>query len=374
MRGEAPSEPAIDSRDAPAAPGPERDDRLDLLRGLFVLLMIVGHLGWRRFDAHFPLGWVTGAEGFFCVSGATLGLVARRLEESGRRGALLRRLRLRAPWLLALNLALVSTAVALEVAPPFTQRALLRRFPDSTAWQRLLSFDHGLALNVLPRYALFVLAAPAVLWLLRRRRGGALVLALSGALWAANFVSGKRLLVPLLEWPRSDFAVASWQLLFFGGLVLAWSFPPLVARPGGDSKRRTVLLGVAGALVAGFALWQARVPGGANTTAGALGWWFERGTLGPLRLVNFVVDGAFLWLAVDRWRARLVRWLGWILLPLGRNALAAFVLHLPLLWLGASIRPSSEPAQLRLWLACGAALAISQVVRWSWVRRALMPV
>ncbi len=350
-----------------------RDDRLDLLRGLFVLLMIVGHLGWTRFEAHFPLGWATAAEGFFSVSGATLGLVARRFEETGRRAGLLRRLRLRALWLLALNTALIAIALATEASPQFSQQSIDRRFPGQPDWQRLFSFEHGLALDVLPRYAVLVAATPAVLWLLRRPRGALLTIVLSLSLWAANLVSGKSLLLPWVEMPRASFTTSSWQLLFFGGMALAWRFPPRATRPGEDGRRRILLLALAGALCAAFLAWEASTPGNANATRGVLAPWVERGTLAPLRLFNVIVAGTFLWLAVDRWRAGLARWLGPLLLPLGRNALAAFVLHLPLLWLGASIR-TGVPAELRLGLAVAVAVGISLLVRWPWVRRVLMPV
>lgn len=360
---------------ASSAPPPaERDDRLDLLRGLFVLKMIVGHLGWSRFEAHFPLGWVTAAEGFFCVSGATLGLVARRFEETGRRAVLLRRLRLRAPWLLLLYLTLVALAIGFQLAPTFTPQRLDRRFPGVPGWQRLISFDHDLALNVLPRYAVLLFVAPGVLWLLRRQRGALVALGLSAGLWAANLATGKRLLLPLVEQSRADFGTASWQLLFFGGVMMAWSYPPRVSRPGEDVRWRTRLLVLSGLLVALFVTWEALTPGNANATRGVLRPWVDRGTLAPLRMLNFLIDAVFLWLAVDRWRTALARWFGWLLLPLGRNALAAFVLHLPLLWLAASIHSFDGRPNLRLGLAVATAAGISLLVRWRWIRRVLMPV
>jgi hypothetical protein len=276
--------------------------------------------------------------------------------------------------LLALNTALVAMAIAFEVAPAFSQRALDRRFPGQPGWLRLFSFDNALGLEVLPRYAVFVAAAPAALWLLRRPRGAIVAGGLSVALWGANLVTRKALLLPGVEMSRTAFAVASWQLLFFGGLILAWSYPPRVVRPGEDGRRRAILLAVAAALAVGFIAWADATPGNANAARGPLAPWVERGAVAPLRLLNAFVAGLFLWLAVDRWRILLVRWLGPLLLPLGRNALAAFVLHLPLLWLASTLRGSGEGNGLRLAAAVATAVAISLVVRWRGIRRILMPV
>jgi hypothetical protein len=367
--------PAEVEPDSPAPAAAGRDLRLDLLRGLFVFLMIVGHLGWRRLAPHFPLGFVTAAEGFFFVSGATLGLVALRMRASGRGGApFRRRLALRGLWLYALNLALAALAFALEAAPPFDAANVARQWGEAPAWQRLASLDQPLALNVLPRYAVFLLVAPLALVVVERARGPLVLALLSLSLWSANWLADGWLRPPVLETARAEFGLASWQLLFFGGLALASAFPPRMERDGRGGSTRTWLLVASALLAAGFVVAERWTPGTANSTRGPLAEWVERPTLGPLRMVNFAVGATLLWLLVDRWRGPIARWAGWLLLPLGRNAMPAFVLHLPLLWIGSSIPQSALPATRRQLAALAAALAISQIVRWKALRKLLLPV
>jgi hypothetical protein len=54
--------------------------------------------------------------------------------------------------------------------------------------------------------------------------------------------------------------------------------------------------------------------------------------------------------------------------------MAAFVLHLPLLWLATSPRFAGVAGGLRFAAGAAAAAAIALAVRWRGVRRILMPV
>lgn len=349
------------SSPAPADAG--RDPRLDLGRGLFVALMIFGHLGWHELVPHTRLGFATLAEGFFALSGATLGVVGARYAAAGRARVLDRRLLWRGLWLYGANLTLVAAAHALEGTRSFPGDYFARYWRDTPALWTWLSFDQPSVLNVLPRYALFLLLAPLVVAALGRGAHAA-VLAVSVALWAANFWTQGALALPGFEGPRAPYPAASWQLVFFAGMVASYPRPGAAeARPAPWYARREALVAAAAVLVA--AVFAAEDPG-----PDAFGAWVSRPLLGPLRVVNLLAAAIVLrWLAT-RWRAPLVRWSGWLLVPYGRAALPAFLLHTPVVWAFLALPALDARPELRPFAAAGVLLAllpllkIPALVRW----------
>ena len=351
-----------------------RDIRLDLLRGACVALMLYSHLGWPRLAIHFPVGWANAAEWFFLISGVTVGLVARRYDATGRLDELRGRLVLRALWLYGANLLLLAVARWLVVAPHFRPRALARRWrnvPELVEW---LSFDQPLALHLLPRYALFVLAAALLLPALRSRWGALVVAAGTASLWLGNFLSDGKLRLPLFETRQPVFPSASWQLLFFAGLVFAFRRGVAPAPRGSPPSR----FGAAGWLAAaGTLAFVVAARSGLDRfpeLAAVAGNYLQRDLVGPLRLVNAVVVAIFAWRLVGRWREPLEDAVGGLLLPFGRNALPCYLLHLPLIWLGMALPFPGEPVLPRRLFAVAALAAIWLLVRQPIVRKILSPV
>src|SRR5204862_5881584 len=71
-----------------------RDERLDLLRGVAVIAMVVDHVGGASFLYALSGGnrfYTSAAEGFIFISGLVMGLVYQRLIERDGLGAPLRR-------------------------------------------------------------------------------------------------------------------------------------------------------------------------------------------------------------------------------------------------------------------------------------------
>jgi len=353
----------------PAPPPPHsgaRDVRLDLLRGAFVALMIFGHLGWRELVPHFRIGFATLAEGFFALSGATLGVVAARRAARGRSRPWELRLLWRGLWLYGANLLLVAAARALEGTRPFPAGYFARYWGDTPALWSWLSFDQPSVLNVLPRYALFLAVAPLALLALRHGARAAL-LAASIALWAANLLSHGGLVLPGFESARAPYPCASWQLVFFVPLALAYPRPFAAARPGRARWQERALLAaaLAAVLAAEVAL---RGPGLA-----AFGAWASRPLLGPLRLISLLAGALLLRWLVTRLRATLERWSGWLLVPYGVAALPAFLLHAPVVWAFLAVRPFDTHGGARKLAAAGVLLALLPLLRIPVVRRWLTP-
>lgn len=354
-----PVDPPVESV-AVTPEGSERDDRIDLLRGLCVILMLFGHLGWRQFGVHARVGFVGVAEGFFLLSGATLGVVAARARAADAERAFDRRLLRRAAWLYGVNLIGVAL-FGLLTGPLFPPREVERLWRDTPAIWRWLSFDQPSVLNVLPRYALFLLVSPLVLAWLRRGRHAA-VAAVALGLWLANFLSAGDWTLPGFELSRAPYPSTSWQLLFFGGLVVAHAARTRMRRP----LPGTIAL-VAAAAVAAF------VVAAEIASYDALGATISRPLLGPLRLANLAAIAIAAWWLVDRLRRPLVRAAGWLLVPYGRNALPAFILHIPLVWALLAVPAVAANDDLRKPVAAALILALLPVIRLPAARRWLAP-
>lgn len=362
---------ALPEGDAAATPpGARRDVRLDLLRGACVLLMIFGHLGWRKLEAHFHLGFVTVAEGFFFLSGATLGLVSRRRHEAGRSAELDRRLVGRGLWLWGAHLVTVALARLLAGSRAFPDDYFNRYWGQASEPLRWISFDQPSVLNVLPRYVVFVLAAPAALALLRR--GHALLLAAATtALWLATWLSAGALRLPVVEGDRGAYASTAWQLLFFGGLLFGWL---VVHADGAERRERDPSITWLAVGAAGCALFVALESGAwAPLSAELLPRLAGRVDLGPLRLLNFAAAAAVVWWAISRFREPVARWTGRLVVPFGQWALPAFLLHIPLVWALLFVPALDRNDPLRHVVAIVAILGLLPLLERPAVQRWLRP-
>ena len=364
----------------PPQPSPEpavaggRDERLDLLRGLCVFLMLLGHLGWLKLRPHFQVGFVTAAEGFFVLSGATLATVYSRYRRDGREGALDRRLSLRALWLWFANTTLVLLAYAFEGTGTFPGEYFDRWWRGAPLWLRFASLNQPSVLHILPRYSILLLLSPLVLRTLASRFAPLVVLGSLG-IWMAHFLDPRGWRMPWLELRHvAAFPLASWQLLFFGGMALVM----LGARRQHQLPRRPwpiggIALGAAVAL--GLEIYRRR---GLPYLGDELRLWLvsqsERHTLGIVRLADFALVAAVLWQAVDRWRTPITRACGWLVLPLGRNALASFLLHIPVLWLMNAVPWGADTTLLRLATALAVTVGVARSVTLPRVRKILSPV
>ncbi len=306
-----------------------RDPRLDLLRGVCLFKMVWNHF-WRTplHVVHQWTGFVSAAEGFFLISGVVVGLVhTRRVETQGWRTSA-RQLWRRAAELYAANLGLVAVLASLEAAGWLPERYIVGRLWQE-GWGALLSFEHPYYLQVLPRYSVFLALTPLVLWLLRRR-GAAWVLLGSVVLWAGNLASGGRLALPGLEAGAArGFPSASWQLIFFVGVILG------AATSRG--KRLELSPKVVAAAAASWLVlvwWHAELLAGAATVSA---WLADRPLVAPLRVVNLLAAAVVCWWAVDRCWRPINRGVGALLMPFGRLALSAYLLHVVFAWVGLAV-------------------------------------
>lgn len=309
----------------------------DLLRGYFLVAIILDHL------SYYPnlLDWwsgrgnlfVSSAEGFFFISGIVLGIV---------RGAKLadQPFIVSAKLLLKRGVQLYITAVILMLLFTFVGWFFLEnpglkdgiRLPSENIvdiiWGGLtFKYIYGWA-DYLRLYAIFILAAPAAVWLLRRGLWY-VVLAISIIIWS--------------QFPHSPLETAelsqvySWQLIFFGGLVVGFYWQPISAWWLALSLRlRKILTGstiivavltmITGFMLAyGTDLFQLG-PAYKNGFE-SLHPYFVKESLPPSRLLLFTI-----WFSAAFWffwkfEKQIVRFFGWLFMSFGTNSLYIYTLQ-----------------------------------------------
>jgi hypothetical protein len=281
----------------------------DVLRGIFLLMMVVDHSPSRlRLLTDQPMGFFTTAEGFVFVSAFLAGMLfRRRTEQSGfaaaRSGTIHRAWRIYCGHLLTLAFAF---AVGGWFLPEFPGIGNLLDQYLRNPWAAItgsvvLMFRPPL-MDILPIYILFSLLTPFAFWA-AQRWGWKTVITTSLLVW---FISQTRvsdcLLTSLKGLPYVElgpFDILAWQLLWIVGLFFGQRFygsEPAFRLP--KPLQHVVL-----ALALGFLGWR--------WTSIYLGfdlsnqtWLLDKWHLGPLRLMNFFVVG---WL-VSKFLKSLERW------------------------------------------------------------------
>jgi hypothetical protein len=376
----------------------DRDLRIDMLRGLAIVFIVVNHTELEslfELASQETIGIVSGAELFVAMSGVVLGMVYRRRLARTDLVEVTGLLLARAWKLYRTALAVVLFVYLLSLLPGVDGRAVTtfdlgggevsNTYPNA---ERLADYPvpgyviRDLLLlrlgpwqfNVMGLYVLLVATAPLLLAALRRRLV-LVVLAVSWALYALNAVSPMNLLGAQFEDP---FPLLTWQVLFVTGVALGWYRQELLAwsgRPVGKAVLAVAVvlhLGVvllasaSGFLSNGYDVRLDLLPPEAFDALYAD--WFTRATLDLGRLLDvFLLLATAYALLTAYWRP-LDRALGWFLVPLGRASLYVFVLHVLAALVLANV-PGLDGRSVALGtLAHGVVLA----VLWTMVRKQVL--
>lgn len=405
---------------APPFPGPAyltssgRDLRIDLLRGYFVLAMIVDHVrgpsplylltGGNRF-------YTSAAEGFILTSGLVSGLVYRRLIDREGIGPSLFKILSRAAtlYLLTIGVTLLFLPLSELLYLPWAQGVDLSRPLEFVISVLTLHRTYYL-IDVMVLYTVLFLVSPLAFILLTRGKTW-LLLGGSWLLWALFQFFPDYVALP---WPIAGnylFQFSAWQVLFFTGLALGCHhdrIPALQCR----STRLSLLLAGLGTLALIVLFFIVDTPTEAMPPSLAIDspvryeirlWLHEiilaKADLRPGRIVASGVVFGFLFLSVTVYWRPLKRAIGWLLLPLGQHALYAYTAHIAITalvaivlapfkiaspgpqWLNAVIQVLSvliiwwmirrkflapTPATRRLWYASPAVIAILILIGLTW--------
>jgi hypothetical protein len=329
-----------------------RIEALDYLRGFFILVIIVDHL-WRwpnLFQYASGRGelWVSAAEGFVMISGLLVGYVR------GYKG-------LKKPFaeiskkLIARGLmlgiwAIITTILIVTASWTLVFRSNIAYVPIAQFdWWNLivksltLQYTHTLS-HFLYLYALFLVAAPLLVWLLRRRQWW-----IGGVISVGLFVLGTFWKIESLQW----------QLLFFLPAIAGFYLDSIIAY---CRRIPPWLIWTFISVGAASVIWSALV-----VLPIAPGWYhthlFSREPLAPARIglaVVWFITLAYLFNKGLQWLEHSV---GWLLMPFGTRSLTAYIVHsLPLMLIALFI-PATNSFILNSLIAALAILATWTILK-----------
>lgn len=370
---------------APLVPG-QRDDRLDMFRGVALVMIFVNHVPGTVYEAftNRNFGFSDAAEAFVFMSGMAAGLAYSGAFRTGPLWLAVARPWARARQLYFVHLTITVMALGIfaaaahwfglyEVLTKNNITALFSNPLPTIVGLPLLTHQLGY-LNLLPLYLTLLLATPAFIALGLRRP--LWLLALSVAVWA---LAGQ-FRINLPNYPNSGgwfFNPFSWQILFVIGLLCGVAmkqgrrFVPI---------HRGVFFACLGFLV--FVLLWVKVPAlgaagreglSALSRAGAPFYvtWFDKSYLSLPRLAHalalfYVLSSipAMRTLAASRWATPLRL--------MGRQGLAVFATGTVLSLALQAVKTAVPPHPLTDGLMLGGGLAILVLLAWLLTRTADM--
>ncbi len=351
----------------------KRDSRVDFLRGLAIVFVVVNHLGMTslfQLLTQEAVGFVSGAELFVLFSGLVVGMVygPRVKDDFGKVVDLTSR---RAGKLYVTALAVLIGVFLLSLLPFFQADALTTYVDQGTGgaghnaagrtydlyagMETLLQFPVPAQVlpaivllqfgpwqfNVMGLYVVLLLVSPLILAALNR--GKALwVLAATLGIYAVGAATHFRLLPSQFE---DSFPLLVWQVLFVIGLVagfhrhriVAWlsSHHWVVVASTVVAALFTFLSWCNPYLANGFDFRLAIIP---DTAYRAMyDTFFARTYLDPGRLLNVLVLVVAAYAFLTAYWKPVERALGWFLIPLGQATLYVFILHVVLIAVIANI-------------------------------------
>jgi hypothetical protein len=330
-----------------------RDERIDFLRGMAILTVIINHVAVRSLYLIFSveaIGAISAAEGFILLSGIIIGLVYhKRIQQDGLRQSQSKLIqRAFQIYLVALITNLIVyflqwfPKIDLSVLTSYTDvttgivYSLYGSNPSVITFIGnilLLTYGPG-QINILGLYIALLAVTPTILWLLQKNQPF-VVVGMSWLLYAFNAVHPTRALPFQSE---NAFPVLAWQILFVHGVLAGYY----------RHKVRSILAGWTGCiiLILAFILFLACcffainnpwydipvLPRLALIPETTYYWiysnFFGRTPLEIGRVINTFAVIGILYLVLTFCWIPCQRIAGWLCVPLGQATLYIFIIHI----------------------------------------------
>ena len=322
--------------------GGKRDLRLDLLRGFAVIAMVADHIGGERSWLYAITGgdafFVSAAEVFVFISGLLMGMIyAGVIARQGLGAALMKSLqRAWTLYLLTVTLTLTFMVLSAQLGLGWDSKT------TGTTWSDLLVSVLTLhrtfyLTDILLLYTLLVLAAVPVLVLLVHTQT-ALVLAGSWGLWMLWQLAPQHAQFPWAIDGNSVFNFPAWQVLFVTAIVIGYHRQRLEQHLARVSEH--LVLGISGTFVAAvIGIYVVVFLASSSPHVMLVERFFGKVDLRVGRLLVFAGFFTFAFSLVTLAWVPIRRALGWLLLPLGQDALSAYILHLFVAALAVKVKP-----------------------------------
>lgn len=313
---------------------------IDLIRGLFLIVIIIDHL--QKFPGVFDIItgrgilWVSAAEGFFFVSGLMLGYVRGNKDMSKPFKQVSYKLFKRAgvlyAWSIGLTLIFTVFAFMFQHYTGLKQGAAFN-LPIPQLIKEIVTFwyVYGWA-DFLQYYAVFVFVSPLAIYLLRKNLWYVLI-TLTVSIW---YFSGNNIFL-------------GWQLLFFGGSIVgfyltdielfAHNIPRHLKQ---NTKYILVLLAIITYIISLILVFGSEYSGSIwlqrlrispiiidkiqyyrTLTAP----YFDKNSLPLPRLATFLLWFSALYILTKRYQKVIVNNVGSFLIPFGQNSLYVYIVH-----------------------------------------------
>ena len=307
------------------------------MRGYFLVVILLNHLQYypnplAGFSGE-GLLYVSTAEGFFAVSGIVLGIIRGRklIEAPFKKAAALLWKRGFQLYLTSIVLTLFFTLVGwLFINSTGLKFGIYSDWTNifDLIWKTLtLQYTYGWA-DFLRFYALFLFAAPAALWLLRKGLWY-VVIAVSLGVWA---------LFPLSPFSAELSQPISWQLIFFGAFVIGYYWPVLVERWNTISVTVRKVFAVALVSTAIVTITTSALLVFGHEIGGAIGQqltnthhiaeqYFNKDRMPIERILLGAIWFWAFFLVLRKYEKVIVKSVGQFLLPLGENSLYVYTIQ-----------------------------------------------
>lgn len=313
-----------------------RDLRLDFLRGMCLVVMLIDHFqkSWMVHYTIQSLGSISAAEGFVFISGMVVCRVYLPfLEKKGFR-LTARKAAQRALKLYLAYIVLLTSLILLDQIP-FINIHL----------NRLATYSSKLALgidilllryrpsgfHVLPLYVMLLIATPGILWLIHKKHTWWLVLG-SVTLYVLYHLAPKSFTWELGRAKIPLFPFMTWQLLYIAG-ILTMHYRRQFAAWWKKCPREIFDLGILIFFVFFFVLHHLLEAQAFPNSAALDNFWFSKRMLNVGRLLNFAVAGILFHRIIDRCWKPLAIFPGALFIPLGQASLWVFLMQVVLLYL-----------------------------------------
>ncbi len=308
----------------------ERILALDLLRGTFLIEIIVNHIAWHPSLLTFVGGggmlFASAAEGFFTISGLLVGyLYAPRILKDARKIFIKIWKRAFLLYFLATFFTFFYTAWAILEPNSAVHQTLYSREP----WRFLVDtftmrYAFGWA-EFLNRYALFMFVAPFAVWLVAKGRAWIVAL-VSFLIWF--FLRESERFLPF----------SPWQLVFMFGIILGYYLPHIEQwfRHLAPARQRLLFVSVVSTAAVTyvfsmllFVVAPLVLPAdsGVMVFHNQLVPYFDKNHLAPARIAVGVLWFAALYMAYRRYEKPLSRGTRGILEVFGKQSLFVYCLH-----------------------------------------------
>lgn len=321
-----------------------RIHELDLLRGFFILVILIDH--FQRWPSPFTYLtgegrlWVSAAEGFFIISGLLIGYLrgykGRHQDFKEIAKKLLKRAGMLYVWCICITLFVVSmlaffttgTDQLYEYLPKLPNVDQVANLPIYI-WSVISGQYASDWIYFLRLYAIVLAISPLVIWLLRKGLWWVVLLA-SLSVYGLSF---------LMETPES---AMQWQVLFFGAALIGWKLETIgLWLKSHPVARKRLAIGFISFTLITMILSYFWVFGWANvegprpiisrdsyvTARGFIDPWFTNNPMAPARiLLSFIWFGG-LFAIFHYARNFIMKWFGWLLMPFGTASLSVYCLQ-----------------------------------------------